>query len=115
MAMSASTALVNKTGRMIMFTSITQVNDDSTWDVNPAAGKKIQDGEQCLISMGNSSAFIFPKGVGFEAHFVDSDFNIGGVTLDDPAIGKHEFSYSGNFNYKEENPSGNSYVITIKY
>lgn len=103
MAMSASTKIVNNTGSVIKFTNVSQVNDDATWDVNPAAGTDITNGNSMLISMGNSSVFFAPKGVGFNATFVcQSNFQIGSVYLDDPAVGAHHFDYGNQeiFKYK---------------
>ena len=53
------------------------------------------------------------RGVGFNSTFVDSNLDVGTIYLDDPAVGKHHFSTSGNFKYKIENPNGNSYTVTI--
>ncbi|MEP2024841.1 MAG: hypothetical protein ABJH98_13205 [Reichenbachiella sp.] len=111
MAMGASCEIVNNTGHVIVFTTISQVNDDSTWNIKPPVATKIANGDNCLISMGNSS--FFPRGVGFDAQFVDSNLNPGRIYLDDPAVGKHEFTFNGNFKFTQTNPSGNSYVITI--
>lgn len=116
MAMTASCKLINNTGSMILFTSITQVNDDATWDVNPPAGTQIQDGSSTLIAMGNSSVFFAPQGVGFSAQFVcQSNFQPGGVSLDDPAVGEHSFSLgnTARFNYQITNPQGNDYQVVI--
>jgi len=109
--MSASTRITNNTGGIIKFTSISQVNDDATWDVQPGVGNIIQNGESCLISMGNSS--FFPKGVGFNATFVDSDLSIGKVYLDDPAVGTHHFTTGGDFKFDIQNPSGNTYLVNV--
>jgi hypothetical protein len=111
MSMSASCIITNNTGGTIVFSTINKVNDDSTWSVNPGVGTKIKDGGTCQIAMGNAS--FFPKGVGFAASFVDSNLDTGGVTLDDPALGKHEFTYNGNFTFTAANPNGNSYTVNI--
>jgi|GEM_PF-3104225 len=94
-----------------MFTNISQVNDDSTWSIQPPVGTKLPNGGSCQISMGNSS--FFPKGVGFNALFVTASLSTGQVYLDDPAVGEHHFSFNGNFKFNVTNPSGNSYVVTI--
>ncbi len=113
MSMSASCEIVNNTGKVIVFTNISQVNDDATWSINPPVGSKIQNGESCLISMGNSSVIFAPRGVGFNAVFVDADLDTGQVYLDDPAVGAHHFQFGGNFQFADSNPNGNSYVVEV--
>jgi hypothetical protein len=120
MAMGASLQLVNKTGYKIQFTSITQVNDDATFNINPAVGSIIDNDQSCLISMANSSVPFVPKGVGANAVFSCSvEFGSGGtIYFDDPAVGEHSFQFSsipapGAFKYDVQNPDGNSYVVTI--
>ena len=113
MAMGASTQIVNETGGIIMFTFIKQVNDDATWSIEPSVGPKIENGKSCTISMGNSSFPPFVRGVGFNAQFVNENFELGSIYLDDPAVGKHHFSTGGPFNYKIDNPSGNAYIVTV--
>ena len=113
MAMAASTQIINKTNEVIMFTSISKVNDDSTWAIEPSVGTQIDVGDSCTISMGNSSVPPFVQGVGFNAQFVDSSFQLGKIYLDDPAVGEHHFSTGGNFNYKITNPTGNTYVVEV--
>ncbi len=111
MSMGASTQIVNNTSGIIVFTSITKVNDDATWSINPPVGTKIKPGESCTISMGNSS--FFPRGVGFNSEFINADLDLGGIYLDDPAVGKHHFNTNGDFNYAITNSSGNSYVVEV--
>lgn len=113
MSMSASCQILNYTGGTIMFTSVTRVNDDATWSVEPSVGTHIEHGKSCTVSMGNSSVFFAPRGVGFKAEFADQKLNMGMVYLDDPAIGPHEFKFKGPFKISEENPRGNSYVVRI--
>ena len=114
MAMSASTRIYNNTGGIIKFVSISQVNDDATWDIQPSVGSVIQNSDSCLIAMGNSSCPPFVRGVGFNAKFVDSNLDLGGVYLDDPAIGAHSFNNTGDsFDFRVTNPSGNSYEVYI--
>lgn len=110
--MSASCTITNNTGGIIVFSSIGQVNDDSTWSIHPPVGTKIANGESCQIAMGNGS--FFPRGVGFNASFVDSSLNTGGVYLNDPAVGEHHFEFNGRFNFSDSNPNGNSYNVDIK-
>ena len=112
MSMGASTQIVNNTSGIIMFTSIRKVNDDATWSINPPVGTKIKPGDSCTISMGNAS--FFPRGVGFDSEFVNTNLDTGGVYLDDPAVGKHHFSTNGNFKFTITNPSGNTYVVDVK-
>lgn len=114
MAMSASTTIVNSTGVKIKFTNISQVNDDATWAIQPGVGTLIDNGSSCLISMGNSSVIFAPKGVGFDATFVDQNLNIGRIYLDDPAVGAHHFQTGGDFKFDIQNPSGNNYTVTIQ-
>ena len=111
MAMGAQCTITNDTGSNIVFSSVGQVNDDSTWSVNPAPGTVIADGGTCVISMGNRS--VFPRGVGFNAQFVAPSLKTGGIYLDDPAVGAHHFDFSGDYNYKATNPSSNNYYVTI--
>ncbi|MBL4705263.1 MAG: hypothetical protein JKY54_12130 [Flavobacteriales bacterium] len=111
MSMSASCTITNNTGKVIVFSSITKLNDDSTWGVTPPVGTKIANGGTCVVSMGNAS--VFPKGVGFNASFVDASLDSGTISLDDPAVGAHHFSFNGNFTYTQTNPNGNSYGIII--
>ncbi len=116
MSMSASTKIVNDTGSEIMFSSVSKVNDDQTWDVTPSVGTHIKNGDNCLIAMGNSSVPFAPKGVGFKADFVcQSNFQAGSIHLDDPAVGKHEFKFYNKevFHFHTTNPSGNTYVVTV--
>lgn len=111
MSMSASTQIINDTSGILMFTTIGKVNDDATWAINPPVGTKLNNGESCTISMGNAS--FFPRGVGFAAEFVTAELETGGISLDDPAVGKHEFTTNGNFNFAISNPNGNSYVVKV--
>lgn len=111
MSMSASCTITNKTGGVIMFTTINKVNDDATWGINPPVRTRLENGQSCQIAMGNSS--IFPRGVGFNATFVDGNFNVGDIYLDDPAVGAHHFAFNGNFQFTDSNPAGNSYDVTI--
>lgn len=113
MSMSASCKITNSTGGLIVFTNINQVNDDATWSITPNNTSKIKNGDSCQISMGNSSVIFAPKGVGFDATFVDSNLDTGRIYLDDPAVGEHHFTTGGNFNYEISNPNGNSYFIVI--
>lgn len=113
MSMSASCRLVNNTGGPIKFASILKVNDDATWDIEPPAGTLLDEGQACLVSMGNSSVFFAPKGVGFSAVFVGRNLDMGTVKLDDPAVGKHHFTTSGPFQFHVDELGGNSYAVTI--
>ena len=93
-----------------------QVNDDSTWSA-PPTGSKYNNGESFTIAMGNSSVPFAPQGVGFNMGFVcQSNFEAGGIYLDDPAVGAHHFTYGNTsvFSYPTQNPSGNSYTIQIE-
>lgn len=110
--MSASCTITNNTGGTLVFSNISKVNDDATWSINPPVGTKIENGQSCQIAMGNNS--FFPKGVGFNASFVDSNLDTGSIYLDDPAVGSYHFSFNGNFNYSQGNPNGNSYTVDIK-
>lgn len=116
MAMSASLEIMNDTGSSLMFTSIDQVNDDATWSVVPPVGTPIPNGKSVVISMGNSSVFFAPKGVGADCKFVcEGNFKMGQVYFDDPAVGEHTFTYDDQevFGYAVTNPTGNSYVVTV--
>jgi hypothetical protein len=115
MSMAASLEILNNTGSMIMFTSIDQVNDDATWSA-PSKGDKLQTGKSATISMGNSSVFFAPRGVGADVRFICAqNFEMGQIYFDDPAVGAHSFQFdqSGNFNYAVTNPTGNSYVVAV--
>lgn len=116
MAMGASLEIINQTGSAIMFTQINQVNDDATWSVVPPAGTVIANGGSTTISMGNASVIIAPRGVGASCVFVcQGNFKAGSIYFDDPAVGAHSFDFdqSGVFKYDVQNPTGNSYVVTI--
>jgi hypothetical protein len=116
MAMGASLQIVNNTGSAIKFTQIAQVNDDATWSVVPPAGTLIKNGSSVTISMGNASIIIAPRGVGASCIFMcQRNFEAGSIYFDDPAVGAHSFDFdqSGVFNYDVQNPTGNSYVVTI--
>ena len=115
MAMSASLQIMNNTGSDLMFTSISPVNDDSTWSA-PAEGSVLASGSSDTISMGNSSVIFAPKGVGCNVKFICKDnFELGQIYLDDPAVGSHSFHFGneGVFDYVVENPTGNSYVVKV--
>ena len=101
MSMSASAKITNNTGSTIMITKMAKVNDDATWTA-PGVGTQVKNGDSFTIAMGNSSAFIAPKGVGFDCGFVcQSNFQVGEIHLDDPAVGAHHFTYgnTGTFSY----------------
>lgn len=113
--MSASLEILNNTGSDIMFTSVDQVNDDATWSA-PSAGQVLSTGNNVVIAMGNSSVFFAPQGVGADVKFIcRSNFGMGQIYFDDPAVGAHSFNFdsSGLFNYEVKNPSGNSYIVAI--
>ncbi len=115
--MSASLEIKNATGSVIKFSSINQVNDDATWSVAPLAGNPILNGSSVNISMGNSSVFIAPKGVGADCKFIclGGEYDFGQIYFDDPAVGAHSFTFSNEkvFSYTVDNPSSNSYIVTI--
>ena len=115
MSMGASCSIKNNTGNTLVVTSVSQVNDDATWSA-PSIGTKIANGESVTISMGNASAFPFVRGVGFDLGFIDlGSAVLGGIYLDDPAVGAHHFSYTNQqiFKYDTTNPSGNTYNVEI--
>lgn len=115
MAMTASCKITNNTGSEIVITSMGQVNDDASFQA-PPAGTKYANGESFTISMGNDSFPLAPKGVGFDMGFIClGNTQIGGVYLDDPAVGSHSFSYGNtkSFAYTTENPGGNVYDVNI--
>lgn len=115
MSMSASLQIINNTGSDIMFSSVEQVNDDATWNA-PSSGQILTTGNNVVIAMGNSSVFFAPKGVGADVRFVcRSNFGLGQIYFNDPAVGAHSFNFdnSGLFKYEVTNPSGNSYVVNI--
>lgn len=116
MAMGSVLTIVNATGSNIMFTNISQVNDDTTWTVKPQAGTLITNRGQVSIEMGNSSVFIAPRGVGADCSFMcQGNFQAGNIYFDDPAVGAHSFSYGNTevFSYMAQNTSGNNYTVTI--
>jgi hypothetical protein len=115
MAMSASLTILNNTGSDIIFTAVSQVNDDATWSA-PGIGDTLSTGNSTVIAMGNSSVFFAPKGVGANVYFIcKSNFAIGQIYFDDPAVGEHSFAFdqSGKFNYAVSNPQGNAYTVAI--
>ncbi len=115
MAMSASLTIVNATGATIMFTQVSKVNDDSTWSA-PSVGTSLDTGDSTTIAMGNSSVFFAPQGVGANVYFVcQSNFQLGQIYFDDPAVGEHSFKYGNTavFSYDTTNSSGNSYTVTV--
>jgi len=115
MSMSASLQIINNTGSMIMFTSIDTVNDDATWSA-PPDGYRLPTGQSATISMGNSSVFFAPRGVGADVRFIcQGNFEMGQIYFDDPAVGAHSFQFdqSGKFDYAVANPTGNSYVVSV--
>jgi hypothetical protein len=115
MSMSASLEILNNTGSGIMFTTVDQVNDDATWAA-PAVGSVLPTGQSATIAMGNSSVFFAPRGVGANVYFIcQSNFKMGQIYFDDPAVGEHSFNFdqSGVFNYAVTNLDGNSYVVAI--
>ena len=114
--MSASCTITNNTGSAIIITNMGTVNDDAAFTA-PAVGTTIQNGDNFTISMGNDSVFFAPRGVGFNFGFIcQGNFTLGGIYLDDPAVGAHQFSYSNTavFNYPTQNPGGNVYTIQIE-
>ena len=114
MSMGASITVVNNTGSTIMFTSVTKVNDDPTFS-GISKGQKLAAAASATLSMANSSAFPFVRGVGANIQFTNSNFDMGGITLDDPAVGAHSFSYlnGAEFTYHTTNPNGNSYTVVV--
>jgi len=112
MSMSATLKISNNTGGVIVFSNINKVNDDATWSITPPVGTKFKAGDSCLIGMGNAS--FFPKGVGCSANFIDSNLDVGNVTLEDPAVGSYNLSGSGDFTFEKSNPNGNSYEVVVK-
>lgn len=109
---SATVTVKNECSSFIVFTSVGQVNDDAEWSVSPAVSTKLQPGQTMTIGMGNESA-PFPKGVGFSSQFIDSQYEVGSLGFDDPAVGAHSFSSGGPFNFAITNPSNNNYVVVI--
>lgn len=116
MPMSASVTVKNETGSVITITDVSKVNDDAVFKgIN--IGDKIENTKDETLEMSNKSLIIAPRGVGCSIRFIcHSNFQIGEIYLDDPAIGRHWFSYGnqGVFAYAEANPSGNNYTITIR-
>lgn len=114
MAMAASLQIKNKTGGKILFTQVSQVNDDATWSA-PGPGDVLNNDASVTIAMGNSS-FLFVRGVGANIGFISEKvFALGQIYFDDPAVGAHSFNFetSGVFNYHVSNPDGNSYIVDI--
>jgi hypothetical protein len=116
MAMGASVTIENQTGSVIMVTNCSHINDDPTF-YGIAKGDILKNNESLTLSMGNASVFFAPRGVGCAIEFIcQGNFSSGEIKFDDPAVGKHSFTYGGEdkFSYNETNPGGaNSYVISI--
>lgn len=142
MAISASLQIVNQIaagpnneGTSITLTSISQVNDDSTWSV-PENGTVLQaNGAPANLAMGNSSVFLAPKGCGANVNFSYNYLQggqiytqTGQIYLEIPAVGEHTLwghtlpAPAGNpvpankipdFNFAIVNTGGNSYKVTI--
>ena len=115
MALSAALTIKDSTGSLIKFTKVSPVNDDSTFS-GIKVGDSLQNGQSATQAMGNSSVVIAPKGCGADIQFVcQSNFEIGEVYLDIPAVGAHSFRYGNQdvFDYQTENPSGNNYTVTV--
>lgn len=102
MALSASLQITNNiesgannAGTSITFTSIQQVNDDSTWSV-PENNSVLQSGITANLAMGNSSVFFAPKGCGAQVYFTYNYLQngeiysqYGEIYLEIPAVGEH--------------------------
>ena len=115
MAASASVRIVNDTDSLILITGVSHVNDDPTFH-GIKSGDRLSSGESKTLSMGNESFIGFPRGVGCDITFVcQENFKPGHVHFDDPAIGKHSFSFGDTsaFHYKTETESDDFYQVKI--
>ncbi|MDJ0744885.1 MAG: hypothetical protein QNJ32_16185 [Xenococcaceae cyanobacterium MO_167.B27] len=115
MAASASLTLVNKTGSPIKITKVKSINNDSTF-VGINVNDVIENEYQQTQVIGNSSVVIASQGCGAYIGFVcESNFELGEVYLNIPAVGAHSFQYGNKevFVYKTENTSENNYIVTI--
>jgi len=117
MSMSASCTFTNSTGSVIKITTMGTVNDDASFNA-PPVGTVYQPNDQFTISMGNSSVPFAPRGVGFNMGFIcQSNFDIGGVYFEDPAVGTPNWSYGNTtaFAYAEAGGNGgNVYTVDLK-
>ncbi|MBE0370348.1 hypothetical protein [Pseudoalteromonas aurantia] len=116
MSISASVTLINKTGSAIKITQCSHVNDDATFS-GISVGDVIENGSSEKLKMGNSSVFLAPRGCGCDISFIcQSNFEIGNIVFDDPAVGAHSFSF-GNTEVFAYTPGGDTsssdYTVTV--
>lgn len=94
MAMSVTLNVLNSTGQELNISAITAVNDDPTFNA-PSPPFTMASCQKFTVVMANESVSIAPRGVGAHIVFTNADGSqLGGIILDDPAIGAHSFSYA---------------------
>lgn len=105
--------LINKTGSELLIAECSKINDDFAFSgIN--SGDRIGDKGSKTLTMNENSVPFLADGVGCNITFVDSDFNMGGVYLDNPVIGGHHLDDgNGTFCYELDTPARDNYILTV--